>query len=191
MKADLTMWLTFLQHPIVFSRPFLDFSTMPIADEIDLYSDASRRIGLGAICEGSWMYQLWPRKFIERRNPSIEYLELFAVTAAVLAWIHRFKNSRIILFCDNESVVNMINYTTRSCKNCMVLIRIIVLKGLLENVRIFARHVKGVKNKFADSLSRDKIAYFKLLCSRDEKCIENNPTPVPEAIWPVEKNWRK
>ena len=146
MRSDLRMWLTFLQHPSVFCRPFLDFSKILVADEIDMYSDASGKIGLGAVCGQNWMSQNWDKEFIAKYRPSIEYLELFAVTAAVLAWIHRFKNKRIILFCDNKSVVDMINLTSTSCKNCMVLIRVIVLKGLIENVRIFARHVPGVLN---------------------------------------------
>ena len=190
MRDDLRMWLTFLSHPTVFSRPFLDFSTCIVVDETDMYSDASGKIGFGAICGESWMHQIWCPIFLERKKPSIEYLELYAVTAAVLAWIHRFKNRRIILFCDNESVVNMINYTTTSCKNCMVLIRIIVLKGLIENIRIFTRHVPGVKNDLADSLSRDKIGHFHKLCIEQDRLTEDLSTTIPEAIWPVTKIWK-
>ena len=173
---DLTMWLTFLEHPSVFCRPFLDFSKLLIVDEIDMYSDASGKIGVGALCGPAWMHEKWPQKFLDKCRPSIEYLELFGVTAAVLKWIHLFKNKRIVLFCDNKSVVDMINATSTSCKNCMVLIRLIVLKGLLENVRIFARHVKGSKNWFADSLSRDQIAHFHQLCIKHNKSMNHSPT---------------
>ena len=182
MRNDLRMWLTFLQHPSIFCRPFLDFSTFLVADEIDMYSDASGRIGMGAICGNDWVMQMWDTNFINKYKPSIEYLELYAVTAAVLLWINQFRNKRIILFCDNESVVNMINYTTTSCKNCMVLIRIIVLKGLVENVRIFARHVQGVKNDLADSLSRDKLELFFNLCDKKGRNMNKMPCKIPEAI---------
>ena len=191
MRADLTMWLNFLQHPTVFCRPFLDFSSFLVADEIDMYSDASGKIGMGVLCGPAWMYKLWNPEFIRKFRPSIEYLELYAVTAAVLTWIHQFKNRRIILFCDNQSVVNMINFTTTSCKNCMVLIRMLVFKGLIDNVRIFARHVEGVKNVFADSLSRNKIAQFHLLCSKAEKSMHDQPVELPDSIWPMEKLWIK
>ena len=40
-REDLVMWLTFLQHPSVYCRPFLDFSTYIVASENDMYSDAS------------------------------------------------------------------------------------------------------------------------------------------------------
>ena len=190
MREDLIMWLTFLRHPSVFCRPFLDFSTTLVADEIDMFSDASGKIGMGAICGEHWMSQDWPKEFLEKCKPSIEYLELYAVTAAVLTWIHSFKNRRIILFCDNRSVVDMINLTTTSCKNCMVLIRILVLKGLTDNIRIFARHVPGVLNGLADSLSRNKFAEFGRLAKQQGRVFKVDPTPISEVIWPIERIWK-
>ena len=128
--------------------------------------------------------------FLMKHKPSIEYLELFTVTAAVLSWIHQFKNKRIILFCDNKSVVDMINMTSTSCKNCMVLIRLIVFKGLIENVRVFAKHVEGKKNDLADSLSRQRINHFFDLCAVKDRKIDINPTQVPHSIWPLHKIWK-
>ena len=72
----------------------------------------------------------------------------------------------------------------------MVLIRIIVLKGLLENVRIFAKHVPGELNGLADSLSREKFTVFHRLCAEQGRKFNQMPTPVPEAIWPVQKLWK-
>ena len=190
MKADLTMWLTFLEHPTAYSRPFLDFSNTLVADEIYMYSDASGKIGMGALCQQDWMFGLWSKDFIQKYRPSIEYLELFGVVAGVLTWIHRFRNRRIILFCDNESVVKMINITSTSCKNCMVLIRILVLKGLIENVRIFAKHVEGVKNTLADNLSRNRLDLFFKNSKRLGHRINSYPTQIPDAIWPVDKIWK-
>ena len=189
MKVDLLMWLEFLKHPSVFCRPFMDFSSFLIADEIDMYSDASGKMGMGAICGESWMYWDWSSEFLEEYTPSIEYLELYAVTAAVLSWIDRFRNRGIILFCDNKSVVDMINNTSTSCKNCMVLIRMIVLKGLVDNVRIFARHVPGVQNGLADSLSRNKFSEFYKLCAAEGRSLDSTPTKVPQVLWPIQKIW--
>ena len=59
MRDDLTMWLTFLQHHSVFCRPFLDFSKWIVADEINMYSNASGKIGVGALCGASWMHAIW------------------------------------------------------------------------------------------------------------------------------------
>ena len=101
-----------------------------------MYSDASKNasLGFGALCGRSWMFGTLPDNYIKKFNPSIEYLELFGVVCGVVQWIHRFKNSRVVLFCDNTSVVNMINGMTTSCRNCMVLLRILILKGMTENM---------------------------------------------------------
>ena len=180
------MWLTFLQHPTAYNRPFLDFTKTLTADEIDLYSDASGKLGVGAICGSHWMYQMWDKEFLEKYRPSIEYLELYGVVVGVLNWIQQFKNRRIILFCDNKSVVDMINLTTTSCKNCMVLVRILVLKGLIENVRIFAKHIEGKKNVLADSLSRNNITLFHRKCAEQGRIMDSVPTGIPDAIWPLD-----
>ena len=90
----------------------MDFSKFLIADEIDMYNNASGTIGMGAICESAWMYQLWSPPFIKKFKPNIEYLELYAVVAAVLTLIHKFKNKRIILFCEcgrhDKSDINLL-----------------------------------------------------------------------------------
>ena len=191
MRKDLQIWLAFLRHPAVFCRPFLDFSKTIITDEIHVYSDASGKIRMGALYGSAWMPQTWSPGFLESCNPSIEYLELFAVTTAVLAWIHLFKNRRIILSCDNKSVVDMINLTSTTCKSCMVLIRLIVLTGLIENVKIFAKHVSGVKNNLADSLSKNNLYQFYKDYGVLGKVMDSESVPVPDVIWPVEKIWKK
>ena len=56
MREDLVMWQTFIAHPSIFCRPFLDFSRVLEAESIRFYMDASRNysLGMGGICEQSW-----------------------------------------------------------------------------------------------------------------------------------------
>ena len=143
-KLDLATWKFFLSQPAVFSRGFIK-PEIHTAKMIDMYSDASRnfKLGIGAYCGPEWSYGKWDEEFCNKVEPSIEYLELFGVTVAVLNWLKLFKNSKIVLFCDNEAVVHMINNSSSRCKNCMVLIRIIVLESLVCNTRVFARYVRS------------------------------------------------
>ena len=80
-------------------------------DDLNFYTDASKNkyFGAGGYCDKSWYMVFWDKYFIEKYDPSIGYLELYAVTVAVVLWIERFKNRRVAIFCDNMSVVNMIN----------------------------------------------------------------------------------
>ena len=191
LRLDMEMWQCFLHHPSVFARPFLDFKTSIDAQTIDMYSDSAGKaeLGYGATCLQSWMYGQWDPRFIKQQKPSIEYLELWALVAGVLNWIHRFRNQRVILFCDNMSVVSMVNNTTSSCPNCMVLIRIFVLKTLTENVRVFARYVQSRQNYFSDALSRIDLPRFWRLSKQKGKTFETEPTPPPQQIWPLSKIW--
>ena len=183
MKSDLTMWQCFLRHPSI----YLDFTKYFSANEVDVYSDASRNLllGMGDICGTAWMFQQWDSEFIKTHQPSIEYLELFALVTVVINWVHHFRNRRIILFCDNMSIVHMVNNTSSSCKNCMVLIRKLVLTSLIENTRIYARYVASKENCRADLLSRMKVSTFKLRFPDTDQ----HPTPVPDELWPMKKLW--
>ena len=192
MRLDLGLWNLFLHHETALARPFLDFSKLGClnAKKVFMYSDASGNfeLGMGAICGSSWTYTKWPA-FCANVKPSIEYLELYAVVTGVLLWISRFRNKRIILFCDNQAVVSMINNTSSSCKNCMVLIRTLVLKGLVENVRIFAAYVESKKNDYSDALSRLKLDLFWQISRTKEHFFEAEPTLLPQEIWPMDRIW--
>ena len=89
---DLAMWLQFLRHPSCYSRPFMDVTGQ--SQLVPFYLDASKnaRLGMGANCMKSWMVQQWDHDFILTNDSSIEYLELFALTAAILACLDRFRN---------------------------------------------------------------------------------------------------
>ena len=146
MRQDLEVWYQFMLTPEAYSRPFMD-CTEWTARDLDFYTDASRswtKGGIGAVCQNSWLFQAWDAD-VEKLQPSIEYLELYAVTVAVVLGIHRFPNMRVYLFCDNSSIKDMINNSSSSCKNCMVLIRMITWQGLKHNVRIFCKHVRSKK----------------------------------------------
>ena len=84
-RLDLALWLTFLNQPAVFSRPFLDLTEIT-SEEVDIYSDASGNfsLGFGAYCGTKWTFGQWNHAFMKKCTPSIEFLELFAVAVAML-----------------------------------------------------------------------------------------------------------
>ena len=189
MRMDLQMWKNFLEHPSVFSRPFFQFDNSIDSLQLNLYTDAAKAKGLG--CGGyhnnEWFVAQWDENFLEEYNPSINYLELYAVTVAVLLWIEKFRDRKVTLFCDNMSVVHMINNNASKCKNCMVLIRIIVLHGLIHNVKITARHIEGKLNIYADLISRMKYSEFRKISRQNKIRFDGKPKEIPLQVWPVEK----
>ena len=82
---DLRIWKTFLSQPEAFSRPFMDFNVKS-AKDIGMFSDTSGSIekGAGAYCGKHWTVCQWDKTWFKQAKPSIEYLELYAVTISVL-----------------------------------------------------------------------------------------------------------
>ena len=187
MRSDLNMWLQFLNSPSVYARPFMDYSYFD-AEDIDFYTDASRNfdLGFGGICETKWCWGQWD-SYTRKVEPSIEYLELYALTVGFLLWGGKFANKRIHVFCDNMSVVHMVNNMSSSCKNCMVLIRIVVLESMHWNMRLFARHVRTEMNGPGDALSHLDFARFK--CLTANKHMTDEPCSLPSQVWPLESIW--
>ena len=179
------MWHQFLMHPSVFSRPFTDFATAQDATILDLYRDSSRNfnLGCGGVFNNKWFFIGWD-EFTKYVKPSIEYLKLFAVAVAVKLWARLLKNQRVVLFCDNQ--VAMMNSSSSTCKNCMVLVRFIVLESLINNVKISARFVCSQDNCRADALSRRKFKLFKSLSPQ----ASEQPEEIPTQLWPLAKIWQ-
>ena len=186
---DCRIWKNFLEDDsqnMRLCRSFVDFSNEREAVQLDLASDASLNpwLGMGAIFGNSWIVEQWPEGFIKKYSPSIEFLELFALVSALLTWRGdpKLNNARVVVWCDNEAVVHMINNTASSCSQCMKLLRIVVIDNLRCNRRLFARHIRTHLNILPDALSR---LNFKKFWENAPKTMK--PIPDRTALWPVNR----
>ena len=115
-KSDASIWLRFLemtkQQPHLMCRPFIDLNDTLVADELDLYTDSSANVNLGfaGVFMNRWFFGQWEPGYIKRINPSIQYLELYAVCMAIFVWSDYFSNTRLILHCDNKAVVEYVEF---------------------------------------------------------------------------------
>ena len=142
-KADCQIWLKFLTFEDLYkvvNRPMIDLHIFSTSTEIEFFSDtsAAKHLGFGCILGSKWLYEMWEPNFIEDFNPSIEFLELFALCTSIITWQWEpiLCNTRIIIFCDNMSVVEMVNNNASKCKRCLYLLRILTLNCLIHNCRI-------------------------------------------------------
>ena len=191
-KEDCRVWLTFLTNKMLaVSRPFIDLQNVLDAEVLDLYTDAAKGVllGFGGVLKKHWFFGQWEPGYISKFDLSIEYLELYAVCVSVYLWMTSIADKRIVLFCDNQSVVNMINNSSTICCNCMVLLRMLISWCMFFNCRVFAHWVKGSTNQWADLLSRQKISQFRQLpqCSQ----IDQWPEKLPDELWSVSKLWMR
>ena len=188
-KRDCKVWLDFLTSDLklVVNRPMIDLSVVVQAIDIGFFSDASAaaRLGFSSLLKNRWIFGAWGPEFITQEKPSIEFLELFALVAGILTWERELSNCRIIVHCDNQAVVSMVNNITSSCPNCMYLLRVLVLNGLKFNRRIFARYISTKNNYLSDALSRLDFKRFRRLGPQ----MNEFPDQISPKIWPVEKAW--
>ena len=192
-RQDCQMWLKFLTNApnsTKYYRPFIDLQSIVLAKDVGFHTDSStcETLGFGGICGKQWYWGRWENGYIKKFKLSIAYLELYAVCVGIHIWAHKFSNIRLLLHCDNMSVVHMINNTSSGCRHCMYLIRLIVLKCLEFNFRLFAVHIKTEYNDLADSLSHLQFTRFNKLAEG-----RGGMTQIPEELlhelWPASKVW--
>ena len=190
-KEDCKVWIDFLTDgKETFCRPFIDLSVKIAAEQLDFSTDASENLedgGFGCVFRNRWIKGQWNKDFLEANEPSITYLELVALTIAILTWIPLLRNKRIQVLCDNQGAVAMINNTSAKCKRCMRLIRILMLESLKNNLRVFSKFIPTKENGQADALSRNQMARFwKLSAHKMMNKEQDKPTKL---VWPIEKVW--
>ena len=190
-KNDCEMWLTFLRSQQNINRHFIEWDPELEYLELGLYTDSSRNpnLGFGCYLEAAkqWTFGKWEENFIQREEPSIAYLELFALCVAIFTWEEQTKNANLLVHCDNEAVVTMVNNTTSSCKNCMYLLRMIVLNNIYFNRRLKVVYIQSKKNSIADSISRLDWKRFWSLVPKD---VSRKLQQLPKQLWPLSKIWQ-
>ena len=189
-KNDCKVWLNFLGNLSAVCRPFIDFKLNRFsADSLFFYTDSSKNplLGFGCIFNRNWTYSQWEKGFVERVDPSIGYLELYAACVGIFLWAPSLRNGRFQIWCDNKSACDMINSGVSKCKNCQYLLKMLALNNLIHNRRVFADYITSKANHLSDKLSRLKIRSFK----RDAPLgINPYPDPLPTELWPASKLWQ-
>ena len=89
-KSDCEVWEYFLTNATLteLCRPFVDLDQSVHSVKLHFATDATLNpdLGMGGIFAERWFAQKWNKQFILENNPSICYLELFALVTAILLW---------------------------------------------------------------------------------------------------------
>lgn len=191
MRADCKIWYTFLNMSEAVCHPFLDFSQVFHADQIEFFTDGAlneERIGVGGCYGDSWyagQLSLCDYSDLDQAI-TIQMVEMYGVLLGLSLWIDRLTNRWVVLFCDNKAVVHMLNKSTSSCRVCMIMLRLITLWSMKFNTRIFCTHLKSEDNTKADLLSRNKIQEF-LWFAGDS--VQKEREKLNDALWPFKREW--
>ena len=119
------------------------------SDKLELYTNAAGSLGFGAVFGSNWCYGKWPANWLHQ---NIAILEFYPIVLSLYLWGSQMQNC-CILFLTDEALVYIINKQSCKDKNLMFFVRKLVLVCLQNNILFKAKHVRGVYNTLADSLS--------------------------------------
>lgn len=177
LKLDMAVWRNFLAKyngRTCFLEPEVSNASMA------LYTDAAGSVGFGAVLGDQWCAEQWPQSWREAGLCSnLTLLEFFPIVVAIEVWPHCFANRKVIFWTDNISVVHCVNNQSSSSLPVLALLRHLVLRCLENNVWFRARHVPGVENKVADSLSRFNMQDFR----RFHPTAASEGMACPDFLW--------
>ena len=126
-----------------------------------------------------WFRGDWePCQFLRNKGISITYQELFPIVLAALLWGAHWSSKRILVLCDNEGTVAVINSRTSKCSVMVNLLHHLVLCSMPSNFLVRANHLPGKNNPIADALSHNHIQHFRRLAPNANPL----PTPIPEEL---------
>lgn len=180
VKEDLKVWLSFLT--VFNGRYFFIDDAWQNSDKLSLYTDASGALGFGAIFGSKWCYGKWPGDWAHR---NIAILEFYPIVLSLYLWGSEMSNQCILFFTDNEALVHVINKQSCKDKPLMFFVRKLVSICLEHNIVFKAKHIRGIHNNLADSLSRLQVQTFRHLAPAH---MDQSPTEIPLYLQP--QNWQ-
>ena len=112
-------------------------------------------------------------------------MELLPIILAVMVWGRRWSGSLVVVHCDNQAVVTIVNSGYSKDKDIMHMMRCLFFIRAHWDFQLLAEHIPGEDNKAADAISRNNFPLF-FQVSPD---AAPQATPIPQALlsWLVEQ----
>lgn len=178
LREDISVWLEFLRN--FNGTCYISDNDWVSNDSIQLFTDSSgnAELGCAAYFDGRWIQFKWPLEWGETNTgimKDITFLELVPIVLALFVWGPEMRNLKILFRIDNKALVDIVNSRTSKSKRVMSLIRPLVLYTMSNNITFKGKHIEGVKNSVADSLSRFQVRRFRQLAPQ----AAAKPEPLP------------
>ena len=155
MRADIDWWLNFMDYfngtvPMVDPRP-----TTPV------FIDACPVAG-GGYHNGQFVYTPWS-SWGRTLDLHINHQEVMSLEPAVVQWGSQWRNKKVLVHCDNQAAVAMINKGSSSNPVVMDSLRRVFWWSALFNFRLKAIYIPGSDNNVADAVSRLLWSVFEVI----------------------------
>ena len=147
-----------------------------------MFADASGNslLGWGAWLPhlGLWIYGAWEEQFLETYQPSIDFLEIYALLAGVVTWMPHLTDIAVLFWLDNTPTVFALRNKLCDSPQMLFLLHLLTLFCMTHKITILARHVRGVPNTISDKLSHFQFQDFHALKPEHAACFPSNPSDL-------------
>ena len=185
-KKDLLWWDVFLER-------FDGISIIPMfnwngPDKI-LQVDACLN-GCGGWSDGEFFHKRFPQWLQKHKEVSINEKETMALIVGLKLWREKIRNKHLLVFCDNQAMVNIVNMGRASNIFAQSCLREICFITASVNAVVKVVHCRGVENKVADFLSRwDEDPKYKDLFEMETKDIKKVQLKVEAEMFKFSAHW--
>ena len=171
-QADISWWQAYL--PSWNGRTLIPDLSWTRAPDFELFTDAAGTIGYGAFFQNQWINGRWSP---EQSKLSLTWKELFPIALSCRVWGSRWSQRKLLVHCDNSSVVAVMSSGTSRDPHVSHLVRDIFFSAAKYQFIIFVQHILGVANDVADALSRLQMVRFRKLRPDADTIASQHPTP--------------
>ena len=129
------------------------------APRCEFWSDASGSWGCGAVWQDQWFQVQWG-DWPCFAGSSIAAKELLPIVVAVAIWGPSWKGLSVLCHCDNQAVVAVLKGGYCKDPSLAHLLRCLFYLEAFFDITLSGKHVPGVENGAADSISRNNLLLF-------------------------------
>ncbi|XP_060725388.1 uncharacterized protein LOC132845438 [Tachysurus vachellii] len=133
---------------------------------LKFFTNVAPSRGFGGLFNNQWFASSWPKELstLPPNALSTALLELYPIVKACILWGNLWFRKQILVYCNNEATVHIINKVCSSVLFINKFLRRLTWTCITSNFILRAAHIPGLDNKIADCLSRFKFQEFKALC---------------------------
>ena len=110
--------------------------------------------GIGGISGKQYFHKELPEGILNMDGVHIAHFEMLGVWIALQLWAWEWRGTRFRIYCNNESVVTILNMGKAWDQMLQKLLREIAYVLAVNNVEIHAVHLSSEENRVSDLLSR-------------------------------------
>ena len=140
-----------------------------------LYTDAAGGFRCGAKWGRQWFQYMWPSAFQGR---AIATQELLPIVMVCMIWGPWWANNRVVVHCDNQAAVCVVNVGYSRDKDMMHLMRCLFFIRAYWGIDLWAVHIPGEQNVAADAISRGNLSTLFQVSPQ----VSPLPTVVPQSL---------